>query len=176
MNIYSPAKKFRKNQEGATIIEFALLAPILFMLTLGTLDFMLGFLDYLRMNDAVRQAARVAFIEDPVADISTLDSTNASCAYIDDQVNCGSYPVSSAQGFNNILAAAQAKFPKIEAENLVVTYSESGVGTSSTAGGTVPIVTVSISGYQHQLILANLIPGVSHFAFPSFSTSRMKPY
>lgn len=162
-------------QAGASAIEFAFVAPILILFTFGILEFALAMGDYLRASEALRAAARIAAIQPAIADLSSLDDTPATCSG-GGSVSCSGFSINNAASFNAILAEAQRILPTITASHLSVTYSSSGVGFSATAGGTAPIVTVQLSNYEHDLILRNLIPGVTSITFPDFSTSRLISY
>lgn len=162
-------------QAGASAIEFAFVAPVLILFTFGILEFALAMGDYLRASEALRAAARVAAIQPAIADLSGLDGTPATCSN-SGSVSCSGFSVDSASSFSAILSEAQRILPDISASQLSVTYSSSGVGFSTTASGTAPMVTVRLSNYEHDLILQNLIPGVSTIAFPDFATSRIISY
>jgi Flp pilus assembly protein TadG len=52
-------KVFRsKDQKGQTMVEFALVLPVLLMLILGVIQFGIAFNNYLAVTDAVRAGAR----------------------------------------------------------------------------------------------------------------------
>jgi Flp pilus assembly protein TadG len=52
-------KRFRsKRENGQTMVEFALVLPILLMLLLGVIQFGIAFNNYLAVTDAVRAGAR----------------------------------------------------------------------------------------------------------------------
>lgn len=164
-----------KGQSGASAIEFAVLAPVLMLFTFGILEFTLAFCTYIRAGEALRSAARIAAIQPAIADLSTLDEIPAVCSS-GANISCGTYSVSNPASYNAILAEAQRILSDIDAGQLSVSYSSSGAGFSTTAGGSTPLVTVQLSDYQYELILKNLIPGVSSITFPSFTTSRLISY
>jgi hypothetical protein len=55
-------RRFRDSR-GATLVEAAIIAPILFVLVLGILEFGMGFRDYLTVGDAVSDTAKVGAIQ-----------------------------------------------------------------------------------------------------------------
>lgn len=62
-------RRVAKNEDGATIIEFAIIAPVFFFMLLGTFD--IGYAIYMRsaLNGAIQQAARDAALQagsDPI--------------------------------------------------------------------------------------------------------------
>jgi Flp pilus assembly protein TadG len=51
-----------RSQEGQTAVEFALIAPLLFVLLLGVVQFGIAFNHYLTITDAARAGARKAIV------------------------------------------------------------------------------------------------------------------
>jgi Flp pilus assembly protein TadG len=54
--------KFRRNEQGQTMVEFALVLPLLMTLLLAILQFGIVFNNYLTLTDAVRVGARKAAV------------------------------------------------------------------------------------------------------------------
>ncbi|MFA5928641.1 MAG: TadE/TadG family type IV pilus assembly protein [Candidatus Margulisiibacteriota bacterium] len=54
---------FRRRQKGQAIVEFALIAPLLFLMFFATINFGLFFHDYLFVIQSVRDGARYAGIQ-----------------------------------------------------------------------------------------------------------------
>ena len=67
--------RIRKNEEGQTLVEFALIAPILFLILFGIVQYGIAFKDSIALTDAVRSGARQATVShnapDPVAATKT---------------------------------------------------------------------------------------------------------
>lgn len=53
-------RRFKKNERGASLIEFALVLPILIALVLGILEFGWLFNGWITINGAAREGARIA--------------------------------------------------------------------------------------------------------------------
>ncbi len=51
-----------RGDEGQTLVEFALVLPVLLLLIIGILDFGLGLQNYVALGNAVREAAREASV------------------------------------------------------------------------------------------------------------------
>ena len=70
-----------RHEDGASAVEFALIAPLLFMLLFGIIGFGLAFLRVQSIRTAVREGGRVAAVGAPVA--TTQQKTiSASSGYI----------------------------------------------------------------------------------------------
>lgn len=68
--------RIRRNEEGAALVEFALIAIVLFTLLFGIIEFGLAFRDWLSVTSATREGARVAAAaaNDPDADCAILNA------------------------------------------------------------------------------------------------------
>lgn len=75
----------RDRDEGATLVEFAIVAPLFFLILFGVMDYSLGFKDWLSINHAAREGARVgvAAANDPRADLLILDEVRQSLTAAD---------------------------------------------------------------------------------------------
>ena len=176
MNIFSQIKKFRKDNKASMIVEFAIIGPVMMLMTIGILEFILAFTSYIRLNEAMRSATREAFLQPTVADIDSLETTDAICQKLEEEdLACGSYAVNDEDAFDAIVAKARATYPGLTENNIIVTYSPSGIGTSSTSDGTVPLVSVEVTDYTYEFITGDFMP-ISSIEFPAFKTSRMRPY
>ena len=65
----------RRDQRGAAVVEFAIIAPILFLLVFGLIDFGFIFNDYLSVRNGVQNGARLG----AVANFGTLTPATSSC-------------------------------------------------------------------------------------------------
>lgn len=55
--------RFRRGEKGAAIVEFALVAPILFVIVFGIIEFGMAFWRKQQMTTAVRDAARYGMVK-----------------------------------------------------------------------------------------------------------------
>ena len=65
----------RRHARGQAIVEFALMVPVLFMLTLGMVDLSRGFWAYVSLQNVAREGARAAIIVSPASSLLTPSST-----------------------------------------------------------------------------------------------------
>ena len=68
-------RRIRKNEEGQALVEFALLAPILFLVLFGIIQFGIAFKNSMALTDAVRTGARQATVSRSLADPVGVDQT-----------------------------------------------------------------------------------------------------
>ncbi len=63
--------RIRKNEDGQTLVEFALVAPLLFLILFGIVQYGMAFKNSITLSDAVRTGARQATVSrnapDPIA-------------------------------------------------------------------------------------------------------------
>lgn len=57
------------NQRGASLVEFALLAPLLFLLLFGVIEFGWGMAQQVDIRHKAREALRIAIVDEPTADV-----------------------------------------------------------------------------------------------------------
>ena len=62
------ARRLRKNDSGASLVEFAFVASILFALVFGIIEFGWYLYGYIAVTSAAREGARVAIIKDATDD------------------------------------------------------------------------------------------------------------
>lgn len=62
MTLIKLITKLKRNQKGQTLVELALILPILIILLMGTIEFGRVFLSYLTVTHASREAARATVI------------------------------------------------------------------------------------------------------------------
>ena len=61
-------RHIRRNENGQALVEFALVAPILFLLLFGIIQFGIAFMHSVTLTDAIRTGARKAAVSRSAAD------------------------------------------------------------------------------------------------------------
>lgn len=74
----------RRDERGATLVEAAMVFPLLFLVLFGVVEFGLAFKDYLTVSHAARDGARAGatFGNIPEADILILEEVNRALATV----------------------------------------------------------------------------------------------
>ncbi len=162
---------------AVTAVEFAFLLPILIGFTFGLIELGLILFDYHRLGEAARRGARTAIVDPPVASLANLFGNVIVCQGNATGVSCSGGAVASVGSFTNIVGDMQAIMPDLQAENVRITYRDSGItGPPATPGIVTPTVTVEVTDFEHPYLFLDYFPGVSSsFIFPTFSTSRVGP-
>jgi Flp pilus assembly protein TadG len=122
------------SERSQSLVEFSLVLPILLLLTLGIVDFAMGFKSYVELTNATREGARYAVVGNPpgtyptdctgadggnvvsrvckAADLPVADITNVSvaCCTPDSSDTC--YPASCVSG-NSVKVSAHYHYKMI---------------------------------------------------------------
>jgi Flp pilus assembly protein TadG len=163
-----------KRQDGGVALEFALIAPLLFAVTLGALEIAFIAYDFHAATEATRRGVRQAITETSVATLSHLGANPITCSGSGDTVSCSSGSVRSSQSFTDIVNEIRAAAPFVSAENVRVSYRASGVTVDAAGSFVTPLVTVSLVGVRHDFFALKLIPGMpTSMTYPGFESTRL---
>jgi len=138
-----------RSEQGASAVEFALIAPILFILTFGTIEFALLLFDKAVVTNASREGARAAIVYDTDGTDYTPLSINEIKAVVTNYAN--GYLVNVGRPGDNILTS----------ENIVITYFDSSGNEVSEpeSGGDVMVEITFLYDFLVFPNLAKLIGG-----------------
>jgi len=136
--------KVIKKQEGIAIVEFAIVAAVLFMMIFGVIEVARGFFVTAALDEATRRGARMA----------------AVCPINDPAI-------AQAAAFNNAL------IPNLDASDISVEYLTNlgavvGNPASPAGFGLIRYVRVRVVGYQHQMFVP-FVAALGPFLMPEFS-------
>lgn len=67
----------RDREKGASLVEFAFLAPLLVLLLLGTVEFGWGLAQQIDVRHKGREALRMAIVDDPVSEVEARICNNS---------------------------------------------------------------------------------------------------
>lgn len=156
-------KRLLRDTRGNALVGLAFLLPIVLGLSFGILEFSVLIFDFHRANEATRRIARQAAMVEPLVDQTTLiNNGSATCT----GTGCANLAA--------LTAVAKSAFPRIGPENVAITYSLTEIGDLDTPGGVKPLITVRITGLQHDFLLFNGLAGVpKSLTFPPLTTSML---
>ena len=175
------------NDFGGSAVEFALIAPLLLLLSFGVID---GGLLLWRMNTAekaTQMGARAAVVSSPVAGgLATYTAydapfnlnagsslTNAAGVAVPtllavcDEDGCACDEISElcspvdTVAFNFIVERMRSVLPTLGPENVIVEYSYIGLGFAGRPGGAiVPAVRVQLQDFTYSWILLDVLVAI----------------
>ena len=171
---------FARDARGATAVEMAVLAPLLFVALLSTIDLGMYVWRWNQAVQAVRIGVRIAAVSDPVSsDLTTMTGVETD---VDPGGPAGAYErvcsaaTGACTGGVYDIAAMRRIFYGIQGQaceeastrsergmcdvllglnlsNITVSYRSSGVDSVGTAGSLRPLVSVRIAGARANLVL-----------------------
>jgi Flp pilus assembly pilin Flp len=165
---WSILKHLGRDESGATLVEFTLIAVLFFLITFSVIEIGLAAWWWTSAEKATHLGARMAVVSDPVGGV--LPETNGLAAGGVFGQPCRLEP-SPCTGFATVTCSGcledrlfqrmQAIFPYLEPDNVVIRYEYIGLGFAG--GPPVPAVTVELEGVRFPFIvidaLVNLISG-----------------
>ncbi len=168
-------RRLRRDDRGEAIIGFALVLPVLALLSLAIFEFSLVIFDFHRAGEATRRAVRLVAISAPVADVSGFSAgSTIQCTSSGSSVSCGGSATADAGVFDAVVSEMQEILTAIGPENVEIEYRDSGVGDATTPGGIIPLVTVKLVNLTHAFFLVQLIPGMpEELTYPPFTANLL---
>lgn len=179
----SSRQTFLDDDRASTLVEFTLIAPLLFLVTFGIAEFGYIFYQFQSLNAATAAAARMAATRGPlitgIADcgVSTSAVAGTPCSQVAgaktwSPVTCnGASPAGNCNVtlMNRILAEMQIYYPQMTLSNLNIAYGPSGHGFVG-LGKPVPAVTVTVTGVNANFIALGAF-GLNNITMPPFTTT-----
>jgi hypothetical protein len=185
-------KRLQSDETGGVLVEATVMLAILFVFVLGSVDFLMAMYQWNAATKAVQQGARIASVSAPVSsDLSTMTGLGAgvdpgepmpyfkrTCA----SNSCsggGTYNATAMAtivsgrgcGFNPIYCAGMTTFfPRIQTQNVVVTYEQTGLGYAGRPGGPVPTITVTLQNLPFQFFFLNGLRGFGNIQIAPIAT------
>lgn len=159
-------RRGRAARHGGVAVEFALVFPVLVVITVGLMELALVFYHYHRAAEATRAAARSLLITPAVTGFGALP------------LSCPGDPECDPEVMAALVGSLQTLLPGVTAENIRVVYEDSGLPVNASPAMVItPTVTVEVTGIRHPLsVLAALVPGTPGFIMlPSFATTQLGP-
>ena len=167
-------RRWRHDRHGAMALEFALIAPLLLLVTVGIFETVFLISDVQTAGEATRRGARVALIESPIVPLTTLTkSSSVTCSSSGGKVSCSSGVVTAEATFTDIVAAMQQIAPWVTSQNVLVTYAKSGIDTDAKL--MTPLITVALTNVTYQPKTTASFDLDMKVSLPAFETSQLGP-
>ena len=174
-----------KDRQGAMMVEFTIVMMLLFLLTMGIVDFGNLLYQWNSAEKATQVGARTAAISDPVAsELATFDCVTGTTLTLGTPCRIGGtsfgtivcngststcsggYTFSGA-ALGLILAPMQKMFPRLQAQNIIVEYVDVGLGFAGRQGP-VPEIRVRLTGLTFTYAFLGKLLGFSNITMPDF--------
>lgn len=181
-------RRYLRETRAATLVEFSFLAPLLFLLTLGTVELGYFYYQYQALDAATRMGARIAATRGPVITgmpdcgvaVTTSPGNYCNQAGVATQwsATCTGTTLTTSGAvatgcdaaiMGRILQEMQLVYPPLVLNNVMITFSRSDLGFVG-KGRPVPLVTAEVTGVAANLPVLGAF-GIGPFLMPSFATS-----
>ncbi|MEW6641884.1 MAG: TadE/TadG family type IV pilus assembly protein [Pseudomonadota bacterium] len=188
-----------RETEGGVLVETTVMMTIFFVFILGSVDFLMAMYQWNAATKAVEIGARIAAVSDPVSsDLSSMTGLGGGLNPGDPMPaftrvcsgatqTCSGGGTFSQAALNTIVYgrgsslcgdAASAYttgmcdiFSPILPANVVITYTQSGLGYVARPGGPVPTITVSVQNLPFQFYFLGGLMGMANIQIPGLTTS-----
>ncbi len=177
--------------------EFGLIASVVILVLLGTLDFGVAFWQWNQATKALQLGARLAATSDPVSsDLKTWDGTSGSVAPGDPmpyfERRCSGATATCANGtfdataLNTIvygrgqtscpatptgLPGMCSVFPRVKPQNVAIDYVQTGMGFAGRPGGPVPTITLRLVGMTYDFLVLNRLLHLPRLSMANLSVT-----
>lgn len=185
---------FVQHQDGATTVELALLAPLLFVSLLGSFDLGLYVWRWNQAAHAVRVITRQATVSDPVSsDLTAMTGLETGAApgdpAADYERRCALASATCSNGLFDAAAADRLFYgpqgrvcgdatsridsglcdlaPRLRPQDVWITYRASGVDSAGVAGALRPLITVEVRGALSDTVILDQIVPIAFRTLPA---------
>jgi Flp pilus assembly protein TadG len=195
------APRFWRDQGGAVAVEFALVGGAFITILLGMMEFGTAYWQWNQATKALQLGVRLAAVSDPVSsDLKTLTGVSSTVEEGDPMPyfqrvctvnsagtgqcsNGGTYSAAAMRtivyGRGNTACPATPQrypamcqiFPRITPQNLIVEYTQTGLGFAGRPGGPVPSITLRLTGIDFDFVVLNRLLGLTTIPMSGLSAT-----
>jgi Flp pilus assembly protein TadG len=189
--------KLWRDPSGAVAVEFGLVGGIFIVLLMGMMEFGTAFWQWNQATKALQLGVRLAAVSDPISsDLATMTGVSATVEEGDPMPHfqrvcdgslqtCtdGTYDPAAMQtivyGRGNTACPATRQpypamcqiFPRITPQNVVVEYTQTGLGFAGRPGGPLPSITVRLTGLNFDFAVLNNMLGLPRVPMSGLAAS-----
>ncbi len=168
--------KIVKDDEGATLVEFTVVAALLFLLTFSIMEFALILYQFNNAQKATQLGARAASSRALIPDLDTYEDcwvstsleAGTACAEVQNSsftpIVCtgGGTGICTSTGMAAVVAEMKRGFPKLNAADVTITFSPTQLGYEG-RGRPIPAITVAINNIQYEYAaIGGIIKAIDH--------------
>jgi hypothetical protein len=186
-----------RDDNGAVAVEFGFIASIFIIMLLGLMEFGTAFWQWSQATKALQLGVRLAAVSDPVSsDLKTMTGVSGSveegdpmpyfkrvCSGASQSCTGGTYdPVAMrtlVYGRGNAGCPSTSQrypamcqlFPRIRPENVIIEYTQTGLGFAGRAGGPLPTITLRLTGLEFNFVVLDEMLGLPRIAMSGLAAS-----
>ena len=188
---------FGRDRNGAVAVEFGLVGSIFITLLMGILEFGTAFWQWNQATKALQLGVRLAAVSDPVSsDLKTMTGLSATvqegdpmpyfqrvCNGAAQTCSNGTYDPAALRtivfGRGNTACPTAVQrypamcqiFPRIAPQNVIVEYTQTGLGFAGRPGGPLPSITVRLTGLDFDFVVLNSLLGLPRISMSGLAAT-----
>jgi Flp pilus assembly protein TadG len=188
---------FWSDPDGAVAVEFGLIGSIFLVMLLAMMEFGTAFWQWSEASKALQLGVRLAAVSDPVSsDLTSMTGVSATveegdpmpyfkrvCSGATQTCSSGTYDGSAMRtlvyGRGNSACPTTAQryaamcqiFPRIQPQNVIVEYTQTGLGFAGRPGGPLPSITVRLTGLTFTFVVLDNLLGLAPIPMTGLSAT-----
>jgi len=188
---------FWRDQSGAVAVEFGLMSVVFITMLLGLMEFGTAYWQWNQAAKALQLGVRLAAVSNPVSSDLTgftgLSSTveegdpmpyfKRTCSGATVTCTGGTYDAAAMRtlvyGRGNTSCPTTAQryppmcqiFPRITPQNVIVEYTQTGLGFAGRPGGPLPSITIRLTGLDFNFVVLDSLIGLTAIPMTGLSAS-----
>jgi Flp pilus assembly pilin Flp len=191
-------RHFRRDASGAVAVEFGLIGGFFITLLLGMMEFGTAYWQWNQAAKALQIGVRLAAVSDPVSsDLATFTGVSSTveegdpmpyfqrvCSGRDGTCSDGgTYSLNAMRTIvygrgNTACPPAPQRypamcqiFPRVTPQNVIVEYTQTGLGFAGRPGGPLPSITIRLTGIDFEFVVLNSLLGLPKIAMSGLSAT-----
>ena len=188
-------RTFLRDRTGAVMAEFAFAGIFMVMLMMSVVELTSALWVWNSAAKAVQIGARLAAISAPVSSdlttmtgleggaapgaampyfIRTCNGATSSCSGGTYNAAAMNWIVRGSDGVCGTTVGARGicdLYPRVQPQNVVITYEQTGMGFAGRPGGPVPSITVKVQNLQFPTPVLGIFSGLVNLTMPPFQTT-----
>ena len=196
--LFAWERLLRRDVSGAVAVEFGLLCSVLITMLLGMMEFGAAYWQWNQATKALQLGVRLAAVSDPVSsDLATFTGVSTTieegdpmpyfqriCSGKDSTcVEGGTYNLNAMRtivyGRGNLTCPTTPQrypamcqiFPRIAPQNVIVQYTQTGLGFAGRPGGPLPSITIRLTGIEFNFVVLNSLLGLPKIPMSGLSAT-----
>jgi hypothetical protein len=188
-------RTFFSDRAGAVMAEFALAGIFMIMLMMSVIELTSALWVWNSEAKAVQIGARLAAVSAPVSsDLTTMTGLEGGaapgsampyfirvCNGATSACSGGTYNAAAmnwiVRGSDGVCGSTAGVrgicdlYPRIQPQNIVITYEQTGMGFAGRPGGPVPSITVKVQNLQFSTPVLGIFSGLANLTMPPLQTT-----
>jgi Flp pilus assembly protein TadG len=186
-----------RDASGAVAVEFALVGGVFIMLLVGIMEFGTAYWQWNQATKALQLGVRLAAVSNPVSsDLASYTGVSSTvqegdpmpyfqriCNGSKSECSGGTYDINAMRtivyGRGNTSCPTTLQpyppmcqvFPRIKPQNVIVEYTQTGLGFAGRPGGPLPSITIRLTGLNFDFVVLKNFAGLTAIPMTGISAT-----